>query len=212
MSLSPDEIEESDFADARHVHMEGYLAFNRDLMEKILVCAKNAGCTTSFDLASFEVVKASGDILDGWLSEYIDIVFANEDEASAYFPGLGDDYARMAREFAGRCHIAAVKLGEKGSLIANGDDMETVEAIPVERLVDTTGAGDYWAGGFLHAWLNGLNLRDCGRFGSLLGAEVVQVSGAALAEDRWQSLREELLAHVAASRKPVTSATNQEEK
>ena len=192
MTLSPDEIEEKDFRGARHVHMEGYLAFNQALMEKVLQCAKSAGCTTSFDLASFEVVKASEDVLDRWLSDYIDIVFANEDEAGAFFPHHGDDYRGMVKDFAKHCEIAAVKLGKDGSLLTSGDQVETVEPMSVENPVDTTGAGDYWAGGFIHAWLNGKPLEECGRYGSVLGAEVVKVIGATLAEERWESLKEEL--------------------
>lgn len=188
LTLSPEEIAEGDFHGARHVHMEGYLAFNRDLKQKILKCAKGAGCSTSFDMASFEVVKASHDVLEHWLGEYIDIVFANEDEASAYFPNLGDDYEAMALGFAKLCDVAVVKLGKNGSLIAKGNDVIVVDPIPVERAIDTTGAGDYWAGGFLSAWLKGRSLAECGRHGSILGAEVVQVIGASLSEDRWNAL------------------------
>lgn len=187
MTLTPEEISEEDFSAARHVHMEGYLAFNRDLMVKILKCAKAAGCTTSFDLASFEVVKASEDVLEEWLVNYIDVVFANEDEASAFFPDHGKDYEAMARSFAKLCNIAAVKLGKEGSLIAEGDDLHFIDPVTVSA-IDTTGAGDYWAGGFLNAWLNGKSLPECGRAGSILGAHVVQVIGATLEEDTWASL------------------------
>ena len=88
MTLSPDEVSVADFAGAKHVHMEGYLLFNRDLMKKVLESAKEAGCSTSLDMASFEVVKASEEVLPGWLKDYVDIVFANEDEAAAYFLSL----------------------------------------------------------------------------------------------------------------------------
>ncbi|MDF1814163.1 MAG: adenosine kinase [Verrucomicrobiales bacterium] len=192
MTLRPDEITVEDFQAARHVHMEGYLAFNRDLMEKILECAKAAGCTTSFDLASFEVVKATGDILKHWLTEHIDVVFANEDEASAFFPELGDDYEEMAKAFAQLCGIAAVKLGKDGSLVAQGSDLHFIDPVVVTAL-DTTGAGDYWAGGFLDAWLKGKHLTECGKSGSVLGAEVVQVLGASLEEHRWESLNSAML-------------------
>jgi sugar/nucleoside kinase (ribokinase family) len=188
MTLGADEIGVDDFAGVRHVHLEGYLAFNRDLMQKVLECAKEAGCSTSFDMASFEVVKASGDVLEGWLRDYIDIVFANEDEASAYFPDLGDDHKEMAKRFSELCEIAAVKLGKDGSLIAQGGEVQFVEPIVIEQAIDTTGAGDYWAGGFLHAWLQGKPLAECGRYGSVMGAEVVQVLGASLAEERWADL------------------------
>lgn len=192
MTLAPEEISEDDFKGARHVHMEGYLAFNRGLMEQVLKCAKAAGCTTSFDLASFEVVKASEDVLEEWLKDYIDVVFANEDEASAFLPDLGNDYEAMARKLAEYCQIGAVKLGKEGSLIASGGDVTFVDPIVIDQALDTTGAGDYWAGGFLHAWLQGKPLDECGRYGSILGAEVVQVIGASLTEQRWSELNADL--------------------
>ncbi|MEM7600443.1 MAG: adenosine kinase [Verrucomicrobiota bacterium] len=192
MTLTPEEIDASDFADVRHVHLEGYLAFNRDLKQRILESAKEAGCTISMDLASFEVVKASDGVLRNWLENYIDIVFANEDEASAFFPELGQDYEAMARHFADLCSIAAVKLGKDGSLIASEGEVHRVEPIVIPQAIDTTGAGDYWAGGFLHAWLQGKSLPECGRYGSILGAEVVQILGASLHDDRWEALNGEL--------------------
>jgi len=192
MTLAPEEVSVADFEGARHVHMEGYLLFNRDLMKKVLVCAKEAGCTTSLDLASFEVVQASQEVLGDWLEEYVDVVFANEDEAKAYFPDLGDDYRAMAMEFSKICKVAAVKLGKEGSLIAQNGEIEFVDPVVVERAIDTTGAGDYWAGGFLYGWLQDLPLATCGRYGSIMGAEVVQVLGASLAEERWAILNEQM--------------------
>ena len=157
-------------------------------MKKVLESAKEAGCSTSLDMASFEVVKASEEVLPGWLKEYVDIVFANEDEAAAYFPDLGDDHKAMAAAFSEICDVAAVKLGKDGSLIAKGGEVEFVEPIVIDQAIDTTGAGDYWAGGFLHGWLQGKPLATCGRYGSIMGAEVVQVLGASLAEERWDAL------------------------
>lgn len=192
MTLGPDEISEKDFADARHVHLEGYLAFNRGLMQKILECAKTAGCTTSFDMASFEVVKATEDVLRDWLTHYIDVVFANEDEAAAFLPELGTDYDAMAKELSSLCQVGAVKLGKEGSLISSSNEITFVDPVVVDQAIDTTGAGDYWAGGFLNAWLENKPLAECGRYGSVLGAEVVQVIGASLEEHSWTALNESL--------------------
>lgn len=188
MTLAPEEVSVADFQGAKHVHMEGYLLFNRDLMKKVLESAKDAGATTSLDMASFEVVKASEEVLPGWLKEHVDIVFANEDEAEAYHPEHAGDYKAMARDFAEICEVAAVKLGKDGSLIAKDGEVEFVEPIVIEQAVDTTGAGDYWAGGFLHGWLQGKPLATCGRYGSIMGAEVVQILGASLPEERWDAL------------------------
>ncbi len=192
MTLTPDEISIDDFKGARHVHMEGYLLFNRDLMERVLICAKEAGCSTSLDIASFEVVKASEEVLADWLSKYVDIVFANEDEAAAFYPEHGDDYEKMALDFSHLCDVAAVKLGKKGSLIAEKGKVEFIEPIVIEQAIDTTGAGDYWAGGFLHGWLKEQPLTTCGHYGSIMGAEVVQVLGASLPESRWKELIRDL--------------------
>jgi len=143
-------------------------------------------------MASYEVVKASEDVLGGWLKDHIDIVFANEDEASAFFPGHGEDHKAMAHAFSEICDIAAVKLGKEGSIIAKDGQIEFVDPVVVDQAIDTTGAGDYWAGGFLSAWLKGKPLEECGRYGSILGAEVVQVLGASLDEERWAELHSEL--------------------
>lgn len=188
MTLSPDEVSVEDFLDCQHAHIEGYLLFNRDLMYKVLDSAKKAGCTISVDLASFEVVNATKDIIKDILTEYVDIIFANEEEAEA-FGGSDKDHPTLARELAECCSIAVVKVGADGSYICTGETCIKVDANAVEKVVDTTGAGDFWAAGFLYAWLTERPLEDCGRFGSLLGAEVVQVIGAALPEERWDVIK-----------------------
>ncbi|MGF1452703.1 MAG: adenosine kinase [Opitutales bacterium] len=191
MTLAPEDISVDDFKGCRLAHIEGYLLFNPDLMKQVVKCAKEAGCEISLDLASFEVVNAAGADLLKMLEDNIDIVFANEDEAKAVYPAEGEDYERMARLLAGHCKIAAVKLGKDGALIASGEELVRVEA-DVVKAVDTTGAGDYWAGGFLHGYLQGKSLAECGRLGSKMGAAIVQVMGAALPDQHWQKIRAEV--------------------
>jgi len=185
-TLDPEELSPADFADCRHVHLEGYLLFNELLVRRVLHLARDAGATVSLDLASFEVVRAAARILPELLREHVDIVFANEDEAAA-FPGGGPPEQALA-VFAGLCPVAAVKLGPDGSLIRRGDETVRVPACRVDA-VDTTGAGDLWAAGFLAGLFAGAPLADCGRMGSLAGAEVVKVLGAAIPEARWHDLR-----------------------
>ncbi len=191
MTLTPDEVTEADFQDCQHAHIEGYLLFNRDLMQKVLDSAKRAGCTISIDLASFEVVNATRDILPDILRNYVDIVFANEEEASAFSETKGNDYAGMAAELGKLCDLAVVKVGKEGSFISRGGEVIAVDPIRVSDVVDTTGAGDLWAAGFLYGWLTGRDLAVCGRFGSLLGAEVVQVMGASIPDERWKAIEKE---------------------
>lgn len=190
MTLSPDEVSAADFADCQHAHIEGYILFNRDLMYKVLDSAKEAGCTISLDLASFEVVGATKDILKDLLRDYVDIVFANEEEGNA-FTELGEDYEAMVKKLGELCSVAVVKLGAKGSLVAENDNIHVIDPIVIEQAVDTTGAGDLWAGGFLYGWLTGKSFVECGKYGSLLGAEIVQVVGAAIANERWKEIAAE---------------------
>ncbi|WP_309400873.1 adenosine kinase [Cerasicoccus maritimus] len=191
MTLCPDEVAPEDFVGVQHAHIEGYLLFNRDLLYRVLECARLAGCTVSLDLASFEVVGAAKDILADILRDSVDIVFANEDEAGA-FTDMGEDYMGMAAELASLCDIAAVKLGKNGSLVQQGSQLHRIEPLVVDNAIDTTGAGDLWAAGFLYGWLTGKDLPTCGRYGSILGAEVVQVMGGAIPADRWEVIRGEL--------------------
>ena len=188
MTLSPDEISATDFEGYDHAHVEGYILFNRDLMYKALDSAKEAGCTISLDLASFEVVNATKDIMKDIISNYVDFLFANEEEA-ATFTDLGNDYEAMVKRLAELADVAVVKLGKAGSLIGKGGEIVSVEPCIADNAVDTTGAGDLWASGFLFGLLNGRDLKVSGEYGSLLGAEAVQIMGASLPEERWKEIR-----------------------
>ena len=189
MTLAPEEISTEDFNGYDHAHVEGYILFNRDLMYKVLNSAKEANCTVSLDLASFEVVNATKDIMADIIRDYVDYIFANEEEAAA-FTDLGDDYHGMLNQLTDLADVAVVKLGKEGSLIGSGDERVMVNPVLVENPIDTTGAGDLWASGFLYGLLNGQGLKKSGEFGSRLGAEAVQIMGASLPEDRWKAIRQ----------------------
>lgn len=190
--LAPNEIEPDDFCGFVHAHIEGYLLFNQELAERALHCAKNAGCTVSLDLGSFEVVSAARNVLPRLLDKYVDAVFANEDEASAY---CGHQDAETAlRELGALCEVAAVKLGAKGAWLKRGDEVFRCEAIPVAQVVDTTGAGDCWAAGFLYGHLNSMSLQRCGELASLLGGEVVQEIGASPSRAAWPRIHDRIAA------------------
>lgn len=187
MTLSPEEITAADFTDCHHAHIEGYLLFNEALMMQVLKSAKEAGCTISLDLASFEVVNATSSILPAILRDYVDIVFANEEEAEA-FTGIKDDYHAMALHLAEHCEIAAVKVGAHGSYIAKGREVHKIEPMHAANVIDTTGAGDLWAAGFLHCWSKGHELTYCAEIGSIMGAAVVQVQGSILPQHVWDDV------------------------
>lgn len=187
MTLSPDEVSPKDFEGCQFAHLEGYLLFNEALMDRVLKSAKAAGCQISLDLASFEVVHAASSSLPKILDEYIDIVFANEDEASA-FTGIKDDYSAMVASLNKHCDVAAVKMGALGSLVGYQGVIKKTEAVPVDAVVDTTAAGDLWAAGFLYGWMHNLAPEVCAKIGSILGAAVVQQQGSTLSDAVWTEL------------------------
>ncbi len=191
MTLAPEEISADDFAGCAHAHIEGYLLFNEALMRAVLKAAKAAGCTISLDLASFEVVNATKPILEDILRDYVDIVFANEEEADA-FTALGEDYEAMALQLAELCEIAAVKIGPRGSYVAQGSTVEKVEPVLAENVIDTTAAGDFWAAGFLYGWSQQRPLAECAKIGSILGAAVVQVQGSLISEQTWAEILQQI--------------------
>lgn len=186
-TLSPDEITEADFAGCRHAHLEGYLLFNKELTLQLLRSATKAGCTISLDLGSFEVVRASRDILEEILRGYVTVVFSNEDEAAA-FTGLKDGYEAMANRLGTLCPVSVVKLGKEGALVHDKSGLTWIDPVTVDKAIDTTGAGDLWAAGFLYGWLRGKPLMECGRYGSILGAEVVQIMGAGIPDEQWPGI------------------------
>lgn len=191
--LDPAEISPADFMGCGHAHVEGYLLFNQKLLLAVLASAKQAGCTVSLDLGSFELVAEAGDSLAGLLRRYVDVVFANEDEARA-FCGSRDPEAALA-EFNECCPASVVKLGADGAWLARDGEVVHVEAVPVERAVDSTGAGDFWAAGFLYGHLRDYSLETCGLLGGILGAEVVQHMGAQIPDDNWKEAERQFFLH-----------------
>jgi sugar/nucleoside kinase (ribokinase family) len=186
MTLAPAEIATADFAGATHAHIEGYLVFNQALADAVLAAARAAGCTTSLDLSSFEVVNASRDWLFSQFKRGIDIVFANEDEIRALFQDKDSDYATLAQRLAKLGVMAAVKVGKDGAWIAHNGELHRISPIAVADVIDTNGAGDAWAAGFLYAYLKRWPLPACGALASLLGAETVMHMGPIIPETHWQ--------------------------
>jgi len=183
--LGPDEINKNDFSGISHVHVEGYMLYAEALCMKVLSEAKKAGATVSLDLASFEVVRNKKSILPELLKNYIDIIFANEDEAREFCGSSSPEEA--LNTLSNYSRTVAVKLGKKGALIKSGSTSARVNA-EIVKAVDTTGAGDLWQTGFLYGFLQGMPLETCGKIGSILGAEVVQVMGAEIPDEKWNAI------------------------
>ncbi len=183
----PEEITKKCFENAAIVHIEGYLLFNEDLIFAALNAAKEAGALVSLDLASFTVVEESKVLLKKIVKDFVDILLANEDEALA-FTGYSDEI-KAVTSLSEHTRIAALKVGERGSYIAHADKIIKIKPMVTGTAVDTTGAGDLWASGFLFGLVNGYNLEKCGNLGSACGYEVCQVVGANIPEQGWQRIK-----------------------
>ncbi len=188
LQFASTDIAPEDFKDVRHFHIEGYLLYVPGVVERLVTLAKEAGCTLSIDLASFEVVRNCKAELDKLLPQF-DIVFANEDEAVELLgPGTPEEWAARLSAIV---PVACIKLGKQGSIVKTASSYDRVPAHLVEA-VDATGAGDLWGSGFLYGYLNGYNMADSARFGSILGAEVVQVVGPKIPADRWPLIKQQM--------------------
>jgi sugar/nucleoside kinase (ribokinase family) len=185
--IQPDEVTENCFKNAAIVHIEGYLLFNEDLIISALKAAKSVGALVSLDLASYTVVEQSKAVLKRIINDFVDILIANEDEAQAY-TGYPDENKAICF-MAEKAHIAVLKVGKRGSFIAHNGKTITIEPLGDGSALDTTGAGDLWASGFLFGLVNGFSLEKCGRLGSACGYEVCQVMGANIPEEGWQRIK-----------------------
>lgn len=183
----PEEITKECFENAAVVHIEGYLLFNQELILAALNAAKAAGASISLDLASFTVVEESKTLLEKIVKDYVDILIANEDEARA-FTGCSDEI-KAIKALSENTQIAALKIGKRGSLVAHGGNILKIEPRGSGDAVDTTGAGDLWAAGFLFGLVNGYSLAKSGKLGSACGYEVCRVIGTKIPEDGWRRIK-----------------------
>ncbi|MFY9153640.1 MAG: adenosine kinase [Prolixibacteraceae bacterium] len=188
MELTADELTAEIFRDYGIMHIEGYLVQNHQLIEAAMKTAKENGLQISVDMASFNIVEANLDFLHRIIRQYVDIVFANEEEATSL---TGKKPQEALIDIGEMCSIAIVKLGAKGSLIKSGNKIIHIDAIPAKS-IDTTGAGDIYAAGFLYALAENLDLEVAGKIGSMLAGNVVEIMGAKLPEETWNKLLPEI--------------------
>jgi len=188
LDLSPAQLKPEHFKNYDLLHVEGYLVQNHELLETILNLAKEGGLKISLDLASYNVVEDNLDFLRDMVTRYVDIVFANEEEAKAF---SGEEPRKALDFIAGLADIAVVKLGSKGSMVKQGRQVINIKPVKANP-VDTTGAGDLYASGFLYGWINNLGFEKAGYIGSLLAGTVIEVMGAKFGEEKWNEIRRKI--------------------
>ena len=188
--LQKEEIEKADFTPFDLVYIEGYMLFS-PVFDTLIRRAKESGCRIGFDLASFEVVGIFKEkLLSDVLPDYVDLLFANEEEASALLGELPPE--EMAGRLSEMCEIAVVKSGVRGSIAVRGGEKAFIPAFVVEHPVDTTAAGDLYAAGFIRGLAAGAPLSKCGAVGSRISSEVVKVFGSVLGKEAWDRVFEEI--------------------
>lgn len=179
VNLTENDIDPEIVASSAVTYMEGYLwdpEKAKAAFRKAMSLAHNAGRKTSISLSdSFCVDRHKAEFLH--LAEHeIDILFANEEELLMLYDTR--DITEAIHAVQQHCEVAAVTRGAKGCTIVSANEIIDINGIPVNNLVDTTGAGDLFASGFLHGYTQGKDLRTCGRMGNLAASEVITHMGA----------------------------------
>jgi sugar/nucleoside kinase (ribokinase family) len=179
VELGPEHVEEAVVAEAKVTYFEGYLWDPPRAKEAILECARIAhanGREVSMSLSDpFCVGRYRSEFLELMRSGTVDIVFANRQEALSLYET--EDFELALSKLSQDCKLAAVTMSEEGAIIVRGDERFRIPAYAITELVDTTGAGDLFAAGFLFGYTQGRPLEDCGKLGCLAAALVIQQIG-----------------------------------
>lgn len=164
---------------AKIFYGEGYmwdLECTKAALRHAFAAARAAGTKIAFTLSDVFCVERSRDEYLAMIKNDFDILFCNHDEAKALYPEK--TFEEVLDALQGQCEVVAVTCGSKGSIILTADERIEVDAIWVNEVVDTTGAGDLYAAGFLYGFTKGLTLADCGRLGSACASDIITHLGA----------------------------------
>jgi sugar/nucleoside kinase (ribokinase family) len=190
VELSVDDITHDIFEGYDYFYIEGYLVQNQPMIEKALRLASSAGLKVCFDLASYNIVEENREFFRELISKYVDIVFANEEEIRAL---SGKSPEEGALEISDQVEMAVIKMGAEGSFCVCGKEIVRIGVRP-SHPVDTTGAGDLYASGFIYGLIKGLSPETCGKMGAVLAGRIIELIGAKMDESNWENLRREIRA------------------
>lgn len=184
-TITPDEIKEEILSQYNCIYIEGYLLVNEELVRTTMQKAKRLGLKVALDLSNFNIVNAFKGLLDDIIPKYVDILFSNESEAEAFTGLEAHEAVKVLSEMV---EVSLVTLGKEGALVGSKGQIFTV---PAEggKPVDTTGAGDHFAAGFLYGQSVGASLEQSARIGSLLAGYIIDVIGAQIPDDKWEQIK-----------------------
>jgi sugar/nucleoside kinase (ribokinase family) len=179
VELTPDDLDAAVIGGAKVTYLEGYLWDAPDAKAAFQAAARmahDAGRKVALTLSDPFCVERHRDSFLELIGGHVDLLFANEVEICSLFQV--EDFDQALQETRGHCEIATLTRSDKGSVVLAGDEVHVVDATPVDRVIDTTGAGDLYAAGFLYGYTQGKGLYDCGRIGALAAAEAISHYGA----------------------------------
>jgi sugar/nucleoside kinase (ribokinase family) len=179
VDLGPEDVDETVISNAKVTFLEGYLWDPPRAKEAFLKAARVAHAAdrkVSLTLSDAFCVDRYREEFVDLVEHHIDILFANEAEITSLYQV--PDFDAALQRVRGHCEVAALTRSAKGSVIVAGDEVHVVDAAPVPRVVDTTGAGDLYAAGFLYGYTQGMELGRCGRIASIAAAEIISHFGA----------------------------------
>ena len=186
--LHQEDIDSDIFEGYNYFHLEGYLVQSRSLIRKAVRVAKAHDLIVSLDMATYNIVSENREFLEKLIREYVDILMANESEAEA----LTGKKANTALDaMADMAEVAVLKMGKDGSMVKRGSEKCKI-GIEKVNSVDTTGAGDLYAAGFLYGYCKDQSLEVCGKVGSILGGHTTEVIGAKMDKEKWAVVKEKV--------------------
>lgn len=177
--LGPEDMNMDLITSSEVVYLEGYLwdlPRAKEAMRDAAMAAQKDGVKVSLTLSDAFCVSRFRDEFLELAEQYVDILFANESEILSLYQV--DDFDDALQQVRRHCEIAALTRSEKGSVVVNGDELHVIDAVKGVAVVDTTGAGDAYAAGFLYGYTQGHDLATCGRLGCAMAAEVISHFGA----------------------------------
>lgn len=193
VGLAPSDVDEQVVSQSEITYLEGYLwdpPEAKKAFVKAADIAHKAGRRVALSLSDPFCVDRHRDAFKDLVNDHVDIVFANEEEAMSLYQV--DSFDDACAQIEGCCDIAALTRGAQGSVVVSGGDVISVGAAHVDKVVDTTGAGDAYAGGFLYGLTHGASLQQCAQIGGIAAAEVISHFGARPACDLAKLVKEKL--------------------
>ena len=179
IEFEPKDIDFSVLNQSKYLYLEGYLwdsELAKNAFLKAAQIAKQANTKIILSLSDSFCVDRHRESFLELIDEYVDIVFCNESEVLSLFKK--DKLANCQKDLSSLCELVVVTLGSNGSLIINKNEIEVITSINKGKVIDTTGAGDIYAGGFIHGLINNCSLRKCGELGSICAGQIITQLGS----------------------------------